>query len=99
MRLRRFWKPACISAVTARAMARAAGSAGSRAGFFSARYSPIASESHTVKPVVDQDGTLPEGECERMRSRLPGMNSGMRISSKVGPPSRAASQARRDQEE
>ena len=99
MRLRRFWKPECISAVTERAIARATGSAGSRPGRFSARYSPIASESHTTTPWSFRQGTLPAGECDRMRSRLPGMNSEMRISSKVKQPSRAASQARRDQEE
>ena len=32
MRLRRFWKPECISAVTERAIARATGSAGKPVG-------------------------------------------------------------------
>ena len=59
-------KPACISAQTLRARARAFGSAGHRpaCGNFSARYSAIASVSQTTKPSSSiSTGTLPAGVC------------------------------------
>ena len=62
-------KPACISVEIARACARAAGSDGQScaAGNFSARYSRIASDSHTRIVAVDQDRHLAGG---RMRADL-----------------------------
>ena len=60
-------KPACISAETERASARAAASSGQSpaAGKVSARYSMIASESQTTRSPCLSTGTLPAGECAR----------------------------------
>src|SRR5215207_5998410 len=56
-------KPACISEAIERAMARAARSLGQIAcsGCFSARYSMIASDSHTAMSPSTSAGTLPAG--------------------------------------
>jgi len=56
--------PECISALIERALARARVSAGQSrfSGCFSARYSQIASESHTVKLPSTNTGTRPAGE-------------------------------------
>jgi len=63
---RRAWKPACISALTERASARRAGSAGHsalpRTAASSATYSQMARESQTVRSPSISTGTLPEGE-------------------------------------
>ncbi len=55
-------KPLCISAAAERAHARAPASAGQTPGRFSATYSTIASESHTVRSPSRRHGTLPLGE-------------------------------------
>ncbi len=62
--LRSAEKPECISALTARAMARAVPSAGQSfaSGNISARYSQMARLSHTVRSLCFSAGTLPEGE-------------------------------------
>ena len=63
-------KPECISAQMLRARARDLASAGHSAccGNFSARYSQIASESHTAKPSSTSTGTFPVGLSERRLS-------------------------------
>jgi hypothetical protein len=64
-RLRNSEKPECISAAALRAQARAAASAGHTAECFSARYSAIESESHTVISPSTRQGTLPAGDIDR----------------------------------
>ena len=66
------WKPECISLAAARVRARKAGSAGHSfaSGNFSARYSQIASESHTVKSPSFKAGTNPDGECGNMAASV-----------------------------
>ena len=61
--LRSAANPACISAQTLRARARAVRSAGQRffCGCRSARYSAIASVSHTTRSPSTSTGTLPVG--------------------------------------
>ena len=68
--LRNAMKPECISADIERACARRAQSSGhSRlCGNFSARYSMIESESHTVMSPSISAGTLPAREKLRIRS-------------------------------
>ena len=75
-------KPACISAETARATARACRSSGhSRAsGIASARYSRMAINSQTVVSPWCSTGTLPAGECLAISAAVVGWRSGMTIS-------------------
>ena len=92
-------KPECISALTARASARRARSAGHSAGTCSATYSQMASESQTtVSPSIRQ-GTLPEGECLRISLRVLPAYKRTPTSSKATPACLSASQGRRLQEE
>jgi hypothetical protein len=69
MALRSSPKPECISALTARAILRAAGSAGHscRCGNSSASVSQMASESHTGSSSTHSTGTLPVGDQRRRR--------------------------------
>ena len=63
-------KPACISAQSERARARWRTSRGQSAlsGNFSARYSAMASVSHTAKPSSTSTGTRPAGlTCATVR--------------------------------
>ena len=68
------WNPECISALTARAAARIAGSFGqkSKVGNDSARYSQIARLSHTVSSPCFNAGSRPDGEYFSTVSRLVG---------------------------
>src|ERR1043166_8832965 len=99
--LRRSEKPECISALTDRASARCAASAGHSCaeGNFSLRYSLIASESHTLTAPSIKQGTRPDGEYLRMFSAVSGMSSGTITSSNGAPASLRPSQPRSDQEE
>ncbi len=66
--LRRAVKPLCISAHRLRARARSATARGHTPawGKVSARYSAIASVSHTARPSCTSSGTLPVGLSARM---------------------------------
>ena len=68
--LRRTGKPECISAAAHRAQARALLSAGQTPGCRSARYSAMASESHTTVEPSCRQGTSPPGENLRKGSQL-----------------------------
>ncbi len=100
-----FWRsaanPACISAATPRATARAVGSAGHSWawGNRSATYSPIAKLSHTTMSPWWRHGTRPDGEWRRIFSGVSGWRSGIRISSNATPAWRRTSQARSDHDE
>ncbi len=99
--LRRAENPACISALTARATARASGSSGHirAAGKRSARYSPIASDSQMTSSPWCSAGTRAEGEWRRMVVRVVASRSCTSTSSKLAPLSFSISQPRSDQEE
>ncbi len=64
-------KPACISAQTERAKARASRASGHSpaSGKSSARYSTIARVSQTVRSPCSRTGTLPAGLTARSRAR------------------------------
>jgi hypothetical protein len=87
--------PACISAETERASARALRSDGSSVETFSARYSQIASESQTTTSPSIRQGTLPDGEYLRISPLVALVRRGIRISSKCRPACFMASQGRR----
>ena len=97
------WKPEAISALTARAMARAARSSGQRraSGKSSAAYSQMARDSQTTRSPCRSAGTLPEGEWGSMSfvRCSPGLPRGMSTSSKGMPAWVRAIQGRMDQEE
>src|SRR4030095_11464304 len=99
MWLRRVGNPECISADIALARARSTGAEGQSFGFFSATYSLIASESHTVVLPSTSTGTLPAGEYARIASFEPAASSGILFSSKSKPNTLSAIQGRSDQEE
>ncbi len=94
-------KPECISALTARATARAALSSGHSfaAGNVSARYSQIARLSHTVSSLCLSAGTLPEGEKRSTVLRVAASLSGITSSSNAAPVCLSASHGRSDQDE
>ena len=93
---RRAWKPACISAETLRARARAAAALGHSDGWVSARCSMMARLSQTTRPPpTSSAGTLPEGEHSRICALASGARKSMSISSKAMPAWRMASQGRR----
>jgi len=94
-------KPACISALTDRAQARAALSAGHSPawGKVSAKYSQIASESHTAMPACLSTGTLPEGECASACARVSGRRSATSVSRNGWPAILSASHGRNDQDD
>ena len=102
---RRLAKPECISAHTLRARARADRSVGQRfsAGYCSARYSAMASVSHTARPSSTSTGTLPTGETCPMAclKREPGSKLSKRsgFSSNAMPASCMSTQGRMDHEE
>src|SRR4029079_984542 len=99
--LRSGTKPACISDEIARASARAAGSAGHSfaAGNFSARYSRIASDSHTrISPSI-KVGTLPVPDTALSRALKSGASSEITSSSKGMVAAFIAIQGRNDQDE
>jgi hypothetical protein len=66
-------KPECISAVTERAVARSARSAGHSpaCGRSSAAHSAMASVSQTTSPLACRHGTRPVGEMARTSAILP----------------------------
>ena len=101
MAARRAVKPACISAETARATARAAGAAGQRptSGWVSARYSQIAKLSHTRKSPLFRTGTRPEPVCFKISSRVVGSSKGMISSSNAISATLRANHGRNDHEE
>ncbi len=93
--LRSAEKPECISHAIDRAHARATGSDGHMPGCRSARYSEIASESHTWTSPSCSAGTSAVGE----NARLSGLNvprSWTRTSRNGAPDSFTASQPRSD---
>ena len=98
-KVRRAEKPLCISAQADRASARAARSAGHKAGWLSARYSAMASESQIVTPSAIRTGTLPEGDQGRIRSAVSACRSGITTSSNGRRSCLSSSQGRSDQEE
>ena len=93
--------PACISALTTRAMARAAPSSGHSlaAGKRSARYSQIASDSHRVASPSWSTGTLPAGEWARISGRVVGRRSRTCSSSNAAPVCLSAIQPLSDHDE
>jgi hypothetical protein len=97
---RRLWKPWCISPDTARQIARAALSFGSRLafGYFSSRYSAIASVSQTVTSPSVSLGTSTEGLSSNSSWRWSSSMS-TSFSSKSSPAMRQSSQPRSDQDE
>ncbi len=100
--VRRAAKLECISALTARAMARDARSAGHifASGKSSARYSPMADDSHTTSSPCFNAGTRPDGENGRIAVvRRPAPSSGMTTSSNAAPVCFIMSHARRDHDE
>src|SRR4029453_7183368 len=99
MWLRRLGKPECISADIALARARSAGAEGQSFGFFSAMYSRMASESHTVVLPSTSTGTLPAGEYWRIACFEAAPYNGILFSSKSKPNTLSASQGRSDQDE
>src|SRR5262245_56576917 len=99
MWLRRFGNPECISAESERAFARSAGSAGQSLRFFSARYSRIASESHTVVLPSTSTGTFPAEENSRIASFETAPYKGIRFSSNSKPNTLSAIHGRSDQDE
>jgi hypothetical protein len=94
-------KPACISAAIARASARGAGSAGhSRArGYFSARYSSIASDSQTCTSPSTSAGTFAAPETLLTRALKSVALSEITSSSKAMPATFMAIHGRSDHEE
>jgi len=100
-RARRAGKPACISAATERARARAAGSSGQSpaSGNRSCRYSAIARVSQTASPSAFSIGTRPLGLCARIAALVSGRFRGTTTSSKGAPVSFSMSQPRSDQDE
>jgi hypothetical protein len=94
-------KPACISAAIARASARGAGSAGQRraSGYFSARYSRIASDSQTCTLPSASAGTLPVPEILVTRDLKSLASSEITSSSKAMPATFMAIHGRSDHEE
>ena len=99
MKLRSSAKPLCISATTARAVARATRSAGHSSGCASARNSAIASESQIRNSPTARSGTLPLGDHARIRSWLSGRSSRTETSVNGMPRCRSRSQGRSDQDE
>src|SRR4029078_7171409 len=99
--LRSGTKPACISDEIARASARATASVGDSfaAGNFSARYSRIASDSHTrISPSI-KVGTLPVPDTALSRALKSGASSEITYSSHASPAPFIAIHGRNDQEE
>ncbi len=94
-------KPECISAAVERAQARTARSAGQTPGCRSARYSAIASESHTTVSPSCRQGTLPLGEKVRNVAWVSARSSvkGVRCSRKGMPSAFISTQGRSDHEE
>ena len=94
-------KPACISAAIARAYARAAGDCGHSfaAGNFSARYSTIASDSHTWTSASASTGTLPLPETAPTRVLKSTASSETTSSSNGMPATCMASHGRKDHDE
>src|SRR6188768_2400181 len=92
-------KPECISALAHRAQARAVASAGQTPAWRSARYSVMASESHTVVLPSTRQGTLPVGEKPRNASGLAAPPNGTRFSRNGMFSSRMSIQGRNDHEE
>ena len=103
--LRSAAKPLCISAQMLRARARALASAGQSclSGNFSARYSAIASVSHTARSASTSAGTLPTGLTGSMifLKSESGANESKRAmtSSKGMPACVSKTQGRMDQDE
>ena len=91
--------PECISAAAHRAQARAAGSAGHTPGWRSARYSVMASESHTTVAPSWRQGTFPLGEMARKPPSGPGGPKGRSRSSKGMPRVRSSTHGRSDHDE
>jgi len=91
----------CISALIERARARAVASRGQspRSGNVSARYSSMASESHTVTVPSFSAGNLPVGECSRTCRLESGWYKAMRCSTNGMPACFIASHGRRDHDE
>jgi hypothetical protein len=94
-------KPACISAETARATARASRCRGQRraSGNTSATYSRIAIDSQTTSSPWRSAGTLPPGECRAISATVASWRSGMTNSSNATPAIFIASHGRKDQDE
>jgi hypothetical protein len=92
-------KPECISAVALRAQARALLSVGQTCGCFSAKYSVMANESHTVNSSSTSTGTLAVGEKDSKPVAPPPMGNGFKLSSNAMPSVRINTQGRSDQEE
>ena len=92
-------KPACISALMARACARATGSAGHSDGAISAQYSHTASDSQARAPRCSRYGTSPLGDSLLIASVGPGRLKWIITSSTSRPASFTASQPRIDQDE
>ena len=92
-------KPPCISAQMERPQARAVASPGQSPGWRSARYSAMASESHTKVEPFSRTGTRPPGSRAK-RSALPASGwSETRCSVKGMPAPRIRIHGRADQEE
>ena len=91
--------PLCISALIERANARAPGSAGHKDGSRSAKYSAIASESQIRSSPASSTGTLPLGECRRIRAAVSAWRSGISSSLNAIPVCRSSSHGRSDHEE
>ena len=98
-------KPECISAQTLRARARAFASCGQRcfSGKLSARYSAIASVSHTARSPSISTGTRPAGvtPASSVLNFDSGVNASKRIltSSNAMPACFSSTQGRIDQDE
>jgi len=90
-----------VEELAARATARAVGASGQSraAGYSSARYSPIASDSQTTSSPCRKAGTLPDGERRRMLGRVAAWSSAIISSVKATPVCFSMSQPRSDQEE
>jgi hypothetical protein len=98
-RLRSSEKPECISLAALRAQARIVASTGQTAGWRSARYSTIASESQTTVLPSCKDGTRPFGENLRNALQFePGANCMSRSLNGIAC-TRMSNHGRSDQEE
>jgi hypothetical protein len=99
--LRSAEKPACISAASERASARAGFCLGQigRPGNDSARYSTIASDSQTTTSPSTSAGHLPVGENFRISACVSGRRSATTVSSKGMPNCVIKIHGRSDQDE
>ena len=99
MSLRSAPKPECISQVIERAQARGSGASGHMPAWRSARYSAIASVSHTRVSPSWRHGTSPDGENAKYGGLGVTPPSGEKISSNGAPESFVTSQPRSDHDE